>query len=108
MSSSLIPEADPFIGFSACRQTPETPTPYFTPNARNPFHTSITLQLTPVASPSTIVPPLIPPAFEDPENLLRNTMPEDQTATLAQAIAMLANTLSHPQPSQTKPAHTKV
>ena len=35
-------------------------------------------------------------------------MPEDQTATLAQAIAMLANTLSHPQPSQTKPAHTKV
>ena len=87
MSSSLIPEADPFIGFSACRQTPETPTPYFTPNGRNPFRTLINPERTPVASPEAIVPPLVPPAFEDPENPLRDTRPEDQNAALAQAIA---------------------
>jgi len=35
-------------------------------------------------------------------------MPEDQTTTLAQAIAMLVSTLSQPQLSQAKPACTKV
>ena len=108
MSSSLLPEAVPFTSFSAHRPTPETPTPLF-PNPRNPFRTPLIPQPTPVAHPSPLAPHIVPPVFGDPENPLRETMPGDQSATLAQAIAMLAGTLSQSYPYAThKPACTKV
>lgn len=108
MSSSLIPEADPFVGFSARRKTPETPTPYFSlAGPRNPFNTPQPPQPEVPATPTPVRP--FPAAFQFPENVpLPLSPPGDQSAALAQAISMLASTLSQSQPAQSKPPRTKV
>jgi len=106
MSSSLIPEADPFVGFSAWHKTPETPTLYFSPaQPRNPFNTPQPPQPEVPTTPTPIH--IILTTFQFPENVpLPVSPPGDQSTTLVQAIAMLASTLA--QPTQSKTPCTKV
>ena len=94
MSSSLIPEADPFVGFSAWCKTPETPTPYFSPiRPHNPFNTPQPPQPEVPATPTPVC--IIPAAFQFLKNvLLPVSPPGDQSAALVQVISMLTSTLS--------------
>ena len=96
MSSSLVPEADPFVGFSAWRKTPKTPTPYFSPAwPHNPFNTPQPPQPKVPTTPTPIH--IIPATFQFPTNVpLPVSPPGDQSAAHVQAIAMLASTLAPP------------